>query len=72
MSLKMPERKPSDGKVSVERCSVPGGYIVVNVVTDGDNYELVMSEHNAWRVFGMLSLILGIPQTKAVGKAIKL
>jgi hypothetical protein len=80
MSLKMPERKPGDGRVRVERLrempaeSHPELWpdIVISVVTNDVEERIVMSEHNAWRVFGMLSLVLGIPQSKAAGKAIKL
>lgn len=66
----MPERQPTDGAVSVNRPAK--GMIGITASTDGQLETLRMSEFNAWRVFGMLSLFLGLPLPKAVGKAIKL
>jgi hypothetical protein len=63
----MPERLPGDGPIAVER-SERGIRIRV---TNGDATTLVeMSEHNAWRVFGSLALVLGLPLPASVGKAI--
>ena len=67
--LKMPERLPLDGPVSVRN---EHSTIVVEVKTDHTTETIHMSEYNAWRVFGMLSLMLRIPLPPATGKAIKL
>jgi hypothetical protein len=67
--LTMPERKPSDGPMSVNR---PGpGEITIAAETNGEIQTLTMSEFNAWRTFGCLAMMLGIPLSKEVGKAIK-
>lgn len=70
MPLKMPERGPGDGPVAVRRPT--DGEIAIAATTDGVEGCVVMSEYNAWRVFGMLSMMLGIPLPPATGKAIKL
>ena len=41
-------------------------------MTDGREHDIVCSPYNAWRVFGLLALMLGIPLPTKVGKAIKL
>lgn len=56
---KQPERSASDGPVSVTRPAA--NKIAICATTDGQGGELVMSEYNAWRVFAMLAVILGIP-----------
>lgn len=73
MMPKMPERKPTDGAVSVERIfgNDPVADLALAVVTDGTEQRITMSEHNAWRAFGMLAVMLGIPLPKDIGKAIK-
>lgn len=68
--LKMPERNESDGPIAVERPSE--GKIAIRVSNSGEMSSVVMSEYNAWRAFGMLSVMLGIPLSPAAGKAIKL
>jgi hypothetical protein len=67
--LMMPERKPSDGPMSVNRPS--DGEIAISVTTNGEMSGITMSEFNAWRVFGSLAIMLGIPLSKEAGKAIK-
>jgi hypothetical protein len=69
-TLEMPERLPTDGPVGVGRGK--DDTIRVDVSTAGVTQHLVMSEHNAWRVFGMLSLMLKIPLPSKTAKAIKL
>ena len=48
-----------------------GDFIALDSTYDGKAESLVVSEFNAWRIFGAMSLILGIPLSKAAGKAIK-
>ena len=67
--LKMPERMPIDGAVSVDRNHQ--GEMVLRVMHDGVNQSIVLSEYNAWRIFGLLAVMLEIPLSRAVGKAIK-
>lgn len=67
---KMPARLPSDGAVAVTR--VDDHHLTASVTTNGTTETVIMSEFNAWRVFGMLSVMLGIPLPVALGKAIKL
>lgn len=69
MTAQQPEREPDDGAVNIGR---RGGKLVVSVETGGLTHELVMSDFNAWRVFGMLSLMLGIELPAKLRKAIKL
>lgn len=67
--LKMPERKPSDGPMGVSR---PGPeQITITATTDGEMQSITMSDYNAWRTLGVLAMMLGIPLSKEVGKAIK-
>lgn len=65
--LKQPDRLPDDGSVRVE-CS-GHNHSLVYIEVDGQN--IMMSQYNAWRLFGMLALLLKIPLTRAVAKAIK-
>lgn len=70
--LKMPERLPTDGEAGVTRDTADGvEYINIDVVTQGERYHLRMSEHNAWRVLGMLAFMVKVPLSKAAQKAIK-
>lgn len=66
--MKMPPREKSDGRVSVNRVD---DKIKIEVVTDGKTESATIGEYNAWRVFGMLSLMLDLPLPTNVGKAIK-
>jgi hypothetical protein len=63
----MPERQTDDGAVALRRV---GEKIAVHVTDGGVDQELVMGEHNAWRIFGMLAVMLQIPLSPKVGKAI--
>lgn len=45
--------------------------ITLTAVTDGIERAMTVSPHNAWRLLGMLSMILDVPMTPAAGKAIK-
>ena len=69
--LMMPERQPTDGPVRVARL-LDGRLMEISVETDGVTGTLALSEHNAWRVFGMLALMLEIPLPPRIGEAIKL
>lgn len=61
----MPERQPGDGAVSLRRDKNM-------IVIECGSRVLIVGEYNAWRIFGMLAVLLGIPLSKKVGKAIKL
>lgn len=67
---KMPARRPEDGAVKVTR--LDGDFIALDSTWDGKAESLVVSEYNAWRLFGLLSLILGLHLPKKVSAAIKL
>lgn len=68
--LVMPARQPTDGPVSVNRPAE--GELAISVETGGEIHTIRMSEYNAWRVFGMMSIMLGIPLGAEARKAIKL
>lgn len=67
---KQPKRKPSDGPVGVKRCGEDG--IAITATRYGVEGILIMSEYNAWRVFGLLALMLGVRLPKKVSETIKL
>lgn len=70
--LKMPKREPTDGALTVRRIAGTGH---IELIEERDGHPaawLIVSEYNAWRLFGMMALILGIPLSKAVAKTIKL
>ena len=69
--FKQAERRETDGQVEITR-SDDGYGLVVSVTNAGVKSDLYMSEFNASRVFGMLAMLLEIPLSKSVGKAIKL
>jgi hypothetical protein len=64
------QRAGIDGPVSVKRPDE--NFVLVTVTTDGRTESILMTEHNASRVFAMLAVMLEIPLSPAVGKAIKL
>lgn len=64
--LKMPDRLAGDGPVSIERTDDD------RIVLGCDGSTISVSEFNAWRLFGMMALMLEIPLPSKVGKAIKL
>jgi hypothetical protein len=66
----MPPRLPEDGAVTVEQAG--DDRILVSVETAGVSTMLTMSPYNAWRVFGMLAVVLGISLPTRLRKAIKL
>jgi hypothetical protein len=69
-----PPRQPTDGPVAVRWAdrSADDGVIEVDVTTGGKMERITMSMFNAYRVFGMMALMLEVPLPKAVGKGIKL
>jgi len=67
--MKMPERDADDGAVEVRR--EPGGKIAIVIEHVNVSEALRMSPHNAWRVFGMLAVMLGIPLPAKIAKAIR-
>lgn len=70
--LVMPERKPDDGPITVSLLGPNYDRVAISAEGPQGSSGLVISEYNAWRLFGMLSMILHIPLTKEAGKAIKL
>ncbi len=70
MTIKMPPSQAGDGAMLIKR--LDDGKIVIDATIDGVTYHIEVSAYNAWRVFGCLALMLGIPLPKATGKAIKL
>ncbi len=67
----MPERETDDGEAAVrwgahQRC------LVISVTTAGVPQMITLSPYNAWRIFGMMALLLGLPLSAKLGKAIKL
>ena len=73
--LEQPARRPTDGQVEIQRMdktTLGDDMINIRVMTGGEEHFLTCSPFNAWRVFGMLSLMLGIPLPAATGKAIKI
>jgi hypothetical protein len=72
MTFKQAPRTEKDGQISVSRMPNERDTLVISVTHDGVQQALTLSEHNASRIFGLLSMMLEIPLSKAVGKAIKL
>jgi hypothetical protein len=70
--LKTPPRQPNDGPVKVRRAGANLDVIELCVEHPNCIEVIRVSEHNAWRLFGLLGFMLGIPLTKEAGKAIKL
>jgi hypothetical protein len=70
MSDLQPPRQPCDGAVSVNLS--PDDEVIVNVTPNGNEQAIVMSEYNAWRVFGMLALVLGVSLPRKIANSIKL
>lgn len=63
---KQPERLPDDPRVEVTR--LDDDHYSIGV---GDKF-LKLSTFNAWRVFGMLSVMLGLKLPRAMAERIKL
>ena len=72
MLLKMPPAPKDDPELFVRR---PDASTVVIGLRHGYGHgaeqSLELSLHNAWSLFGVLSLFLGLPLPKRIGKAIK-
>lgn len=66
----MPPRQPGDGHMGVER--VDDDHLRIYAVTEGQDQAIKVSDFNAWRLFGALSLMLGLPLPKNVSKSIKM
>lgn len=64
-------RGSADGAVTVSR-DCPPGMLRLSAETNDEIETITLSEYNAARLFGMLSLFLNIPLSAKVGKAIKL
>ena len=67
-------RSERDGAVSVQRAGLDPDdqSICICVVDSGIENVVVMSEYNARRVLGMLSVLLDLPLTKTAAREIKL
>lgn len=55
---KQPPRSESDGPVGIR--VLAGTRLCITATQDGRETELVVSAHNAWRVFGLLTFVLGV------------
>lgn len=67
--LQQPARQSFDGPCAVRRI---GEVIIVESTQNGMTTRVEMSEYNAWRVFGCLALMLEIPLSPSVSKALNL
>lgn len=65
-----PAQRDVDGAVSV--CRPQSDTICIEVATNGVTESITMGGYNAWRIFGMLSVMLGLPLSKAVAESIQL
>ena len=65
-----PARAAEDGPASVTR--IEDGRLAISVTTGGLEYTVVCGEFNAWRIFAMLALLLGISLPGKLMKGIKL
>ena len=70
MPLKQPARRPEDGAVNIRR--EDDDHYTIEVTTNGVTQAVLASGFNAWRVVGMLAMMVGIPLPSWVGRAIKL
>ena len=68
---KMPEREPDDGAVNLIWMDFAGGKRKLFIEITGVG-GFAVSPYNAWRLFGMMSVMLGLPLSRIVNKAIKL
>lgn len=70
MSGQQPERRAEDGPV---KFAVHGEHTYsISVTHNGKEQDLIVGAHNAWRLFGMMAMILGIALPAAIAKRIKL
>lgn len=67
---KQPPREPCDGEVGLR--NLGGNRFWITVTHDGRNQHLEMSGYNMWRLFGSLSIFLGVKLAKKVGKSINI
>lgn len=70
-TVTMPRRKPSDGPVSVKN-NFSDETVTIEATTNNIPSSLTCGRHNAFRLFGMLALMLEIPLPSSIGKSIKL
>lgn len=69
---KQAPRTAVDGPVGVKRVLVGSRELYVDVTHDGKLQQIVMSEHNAARLCGMLAMMLEIELPAKIAKEIKL
>lgn len=69
---KQPERLPLEGAVSVTREGLDRENIRITVQHGLDRQTMLMGGYNAWRVFGMLGMMLGIGLPVKILKRIKM
>lgn len=67
-----PERTDDDGPISVDRWIHDDEMLVIKIRTKGEDQHMVVGMYNAWRLFGLLAVMLGITLPKKLMKAIKL
>jgi hypothetical protein len=66
---KQPARSDDDGEISIKRES---GYLIVAATQGGVETHLKVSDYNAWRLFGSLTLFLGVRLPASLAKRISL
>lgn len=69
--MTQPPRSPLDGAVSVERITETGELLLA-ATHAGGRMHIRCSEHNAWRLFVMLGVLLGASLPSKLLKSVKL
>lgn len=65
-----PPRGEKDGPVGVRR--LEDETLAISATYDGTERSIVVSEYNAWRIFGTLAMFLGVKLPKKLAESIKL
>lgn len=68
--MPQPARSPSDGPINVDNTS--SSRLRISVETDGVMGTIEIGYFNAWRLFAILALMLGVPLPKKLAKEIVL
>lgn len=66
-----PPRGPKDGQIQIWNDG-PDGDMCILVEHSGETQRIVLTEYNAWRVFGTLALLLGVQLPKKIAESLKL
>lgn len=65
-----PDKRPGDSPPGVKW--VTDDLLEIWCKTDGRTERITLSARNAWQLFGLLALMLGLPLSKKLGKMIHL